>query len=231
MLAAGNDAPVQYEMNGLRKRFRERLTGKDDRKAFVYLLARFVKTYYFMIKFFEYPLEINNFAVFADYVGPQLIKQGSVSDLMKQMRKTTVIKANVTYNGEVNAPGTVKLKKGRKGAPGPPITKVTVQDVIDEIREKFSISDEEALIIREVTEEKMQDPEILQTIKHHREDEYYVRHTFAQQVDAMIQHAYDQRNRYEALSDPKYIEDGAIFDIMAHTVVENGIQMAHGMVS
>ncbi len=231
LLAAGNDAPVQFEVNGLRHRFQERLPGKDDRKAFVYLLDRFVKTYYFMINFFEYPLEINNFAVFADYVGPQLIKQGSVSDLIKQIRKTSVIRANVTYNGEVNAPGTVKLKKGRKGSPGPPLKKVTVQDVIDEIRQKFTISDEEALIIREVTEEKMQDSKILQTIQRHRHDEYYLRNAFTQQVDGMIQLTYDQRNRYEALTDPKYIEDGAIFDIMAHTVVSNGIQIAHGISS
>jgi len=101
--------------------------------------------------------------------------------------------------------------------------------LIDEIREKFSISDEEALIIREVTEEKMQDSDILQTIQDNRHDEYYLRGTFTRQVDRMIQNAYEQRNRLEALWDSKYIDDGAIFDIMAYTVVENGIQSATGI--
>ena len=229
LVAAGTDAPLQYAVHALRQRFRERLTDKDDRKAFVYLLARFVKTYYFMAQFFDFPEAIDHFAVFADYVGPQLIKQGSISDLMKQVRNTRVIKANVIYAGEVQATGAVKIKKGRKGGPGPPLKKTTVQDVIAEIRERFTISDEEALIIREVAEEKMADPEILETIQRHRNDEHYLRNTFARQVDGLIQSAYEERNRLEALWDPKYIDEGAIFDIMAFTVVENGIQSAAGI--
>ncbi len=231
LVAAGNDAPLQYAVHALRQRFRERLKDKEDRKAFVYLLARFVKIYYFMAQFFEFPEAIDHFAVFADYVGPLLIKQGSISDLMKQVRKTRVVKANVIYNGEVQAPGAVKIKKGRKGSPGPPLKKTTVQDVIAEIRERFTISDEEALIIREVTEEKIADPGILDTIQRHQKDEHYLRTTFTGQVDGLIQSAYAQRNRLEALWDPKYIDEGAIFDLMAFTVVENGIQTAARMSS
>ena len=39
------------------------------------------------------------FVTFAEYVGPQLIKQGSVSELMKQIRQTEVVKAAVEYQG------------------------------------------------------------------------------------------------------------------------------------
>jgi type I restriction enzyme R subunit len=35
----------------------------------------------------------------------------------------------------------------------------------------------------------------------------------------MIQDAYSDRGRYEELIDPKYTDDGAIFDIMAMTVI------------
>ena len=37
----------------------------------------------------------------------------------------------------------------------------------------------------------------------------------------MIQDAYGARARYEELTDPKYTDEGAIFDIMAVTVIEH----------
>ena len=123
--------------------------------------ARFVKSFHFLTCFFTYAPEIKEFATFAEYVGLQLIKAGSVSELMKQIRQTEVIKAAVEYQGEVRSGGPVKLKPGNgtKGS-GPPPKKVSVQDMITEIRAKFDISDEEALYIKQVTEEKAADPAI-----------------------------------------------------------------------
>jgi type I restriction enzyme R subunit len=193
----------------------------------VYLLARFVKSYHFLSCFYQYPEPIKVFAVFAEYVGPQLIKQGSVSDLMKQIRQTEVVKASVKYKGEVSlSSGEVKLKKGKKGGSGSPVKKVSVQDVIDEIRAKFTISDEEALYIKEVTEEKMHDEQIQTTIETHKDDVFYLEQTYAGQVNGSIQDSYDERGRYEELTDPKYIDPGAIFDMMALTVIYYGLQRA-----
>ena len=97
--------------------FRQRSRTLEERKAFVYLLARFVKSFHFLTCFFTYAPELKEFATFAEYVGPQLIKQGSVSDLMKQIRQTEVIKAAVEYQGVTTSGGPVKLKpgKGKKG--------------------------------------------------------------------------------------------------------------------
>ncbi len=39
------------------------------------------------------------------------------------------------------------------------------------------------------------------------------------QVNGEIQAAYAERGRYEELADEKYIDPGAIFDIMAVTVI------------
>ena len=41
--------------------------------------------------------------------------------------------------------------------------------MISEIRSKFAITDEEALYIKQVTEEKQPDPVIQDTVKAHRE--------------------------------------------------------------
>jgi type I restriction enzyme R subunit len=227
LVATGTDAQVQFFINALRTRFQANIVDTEERKAFVYLLARYVKSFHFLTCFFTYAAELKEFATFAEYVGPQLIKQGSVSDLMRQIRQTEVIKAAVEYQGVTTSAGPVKLKpgKGKKGT-GPPPPKVSVQDMIDEIRSKFAITDEEALYIKQVTEEKAADPAIRSTVTAHRDDRIYLEGAYHGQVNGEIQTAYDERGRYEELSDPKYTDASGIFDIMAFTVIQHHLSFA-----
>ncbi|MFH1006350.1 MAG: type I restriction endonuclease subunit R, partial [Candidatus Latescibacterota bacterium] len=227
LLATGTDAQVQFSVNALGTRFQAKLTGSEERKGFVYLLARFVKSFHFLTCFFTYSPEIKEFVTFADYIGPQLIKAGGVSELMKQIRRTEVSKAAVEYQGVERAGGTVKLKPGtgKKGS-GPPPKQVSVQDMIAEIQSRFAISDEEALYIRQVTEEKAADPAIRSTVTAHRDDRIYLEGAYRGQVNGQIQTAYDERGRYEELSDLKYTGTGGIFDIMAVTVIQHHLAFA-----
>ncbi len=220
LAASGTDAQMQFAVSGLRVRFQARLTSPEDRKAFVYLLGRIVKSFHFLTCFFTYPDEIKELVAFAEYVGPQLIKQGSVSELMKQIRQTEVVKAAVEYQGEVRSTsGAVKLKPGGGKTAGPPPKKVSVQDMIDEIRIAFAISDEEALYIKQVTEQKSADLVIRSTVHAHRDDRIYLDGAYRGQVNGEIQHTYNELTRYEELADPKYTDTGGIFDIMAVTVI------------
>ncbi|MCX6538242.1 MAG: DEAD/DEAH box helicase family protein [Acidobacteria bacterium] len=227
LLATGTDAQVQFSVNALRTRFQAKLTDREERKEFVYLLARFVKSFHFLTCFFTFAPEIRQLATFAEYVGPQLIKAGSVSELMKQIRQTEVIKAAVEYQGVESGGGTVKLKPGtgKKGA-GPPPKKVSVQDMIAEIQARFDISDEEALYIKQVTEEKVADLAIRSTVTAHRDDRIYLEGAYRWQVNGEIQTAYDERERYEELADLKYTDTGGIFDIMAVTVIQHHLSFA-----
>ncbi len=227
LVATGTDAQVQFFVNALRTRFQVKIADTEERKAFVYLLARYVRSFHFLTCFFTYAAELKEFATFAEYVGPQLIKQGNVSDLMKQIRQTEVIKAAVEYQGVTTSTGTVKLRpgRGRKGT-GPPPKKVSVQDMIAEFRTKYNISDEEALYIKQVTEEKIADPHIRTTIHAHRDDPVYLEGPYRGQVNGEIQTAYDDRGRYEELADPKYTDTGGIFDIMAVTVIDTHLSFA-----
>lgn len=228
LVASGTDAQVQFAINGLRVRFQANFASAEDRKSYVYLLARLVKSFHFLTCFFTYPDETKEFVSFAEYVGPQLIKQGSVSELMKQIRQTEVVKAAVEYQGEVrNTGGEVKLRPGggKKGA-GPPPRKVSVQDMIDEIRTKFTISDEEALYIKQVTEEKVADSAIRGTVHAHRDDRMYLEGAYRGQVNGEIQVTYNGLARYEELADPKYTDTGGIFDIMAITVIQTHLSAA-----
>lgn len=227
LLATGTDAQVQFSVSALRTRFQAKLADPEARKEFVYLLARFVKSFHFLTCFFSFSPEIKAFATFAEYVGPQLIKAGSVSELMRQIRRTEVSKAAVEYQGVETGGGTVKLKPGtgKKGA-GPAPKKVSVQDMIAEIQARFDISDEEALYIRQVTEEKAADPVIRSTVADHRDDSIYLEGAYRGQVNGEIQAAYDERGRYEELSDEDYIRSGGIFDIMAMTVIQHHLSIS-----
>jgi type I restriction enzyme R subunit len=228
LAASGTDAQLQLVVNALRIRFQTRLTSADERKNFVYLLARLVKSVHFLTCFFALPAAVREIATFAEYVGPQLIKQGSISELMQQIRQTEVDKAAVRYNGEVRSRGgEVKLRPGggRKGV-GPTLRKVSIQQMIADIAAEFTISDEEALFIRQVTEEKSVDATIRSTVHAHREDMGFLEGAYHIQVNGEILIAYRHLERYEALADARYTDTGAIFDIMAATVIERHLQAA-----
>ena len=143
---------------------------------------------------------------------------------MKQIRQTEVIKAAVEYQGVTTSAGPVKLNpsKGKIGA-GPPPKKISVQDMIDEIRVKFNITDEEALYIKQVTEKKSVDPAICTTVTAHREDRVFLEGAYRGQVNGEIQDAYEGLGRYEEIADPKYRDTGGIFDIMAVTVIQHNL--------
>lgn len=228
LIKANNDANLQTYANELRMQFQAHIVDIDERKSFVYLLAKFVKSYHFLSSFFSYEESLREFVVFCEFIGPQLVKAGSVSELMKLVRATVVEKAAVTYEGDVEMPGGLKKPKTTHGGGGsaPPMKKVSVRDMIAKIRETFTISDEEALHIREVSEEKLEDESILQTVAAHKTDLSFLENIFKGQVNSGIQDAYAVRALFEQLGDPKYTEPGAIFDIMAFTVIQKGLELA-----
>lgn len=229
LIKANNDANLQTRANELRQRFQAHIADLEERKSFVSLLAKFVKSYHFLSSFFSYEEAVKEFVAFCEFIGPQLIKAGSVSELMKLVRATVVEKAAVTYEGEVEMPGGLKKPKARKGGGGgaPSVKKISVQDMIAKIRETFDISDEEALHIREVSEEKLEDESIRQTVAAHKSDVTFLENVFKGQVNSGIQDAYAVRALFEQLGDPKYTDQGAIFDIMAYMVIQKGLELAH----
>lgn len=220
--AAKDDARLQAYVATLKQQFDEKVKDAEQRNAFVHLLARYVKSYTFLTNFFTYPENLRVFSAFADIVGPQLIKQGTVSELMKQIRATAVVRAAVRDLGETTMPGgdvRPPPRPGSRPTGGAPTLRVTVEDMIQKLRLQHAISDEEALIIKEVTEEKTQDEEIKATVQTNRDNPIFLEGHYKGQVTVSIRSAYSRRDKFEALVDPKYTDDGGIFDIMAHTII------------
>ncbi|MBS1208782.1 MAG: putative Type restriction-modification system, site-specific deoxyribonuclease [Proteobacteria bacterium] len=220
LLANKQDSAIQNAVHLHRQHFQQTLQDAEARKSFVYLLAKFVKSFHFLRCFFTYSYPIPELAAFADYVGPQLIKAGTASEMMELVRRTSVVRASVASLGEVNFSGEPR-KTRQGGGGGGPVQRVTIDEMLARFRDQFNISEEEALFIRQVTEEKAADPTIRATVLAHREDAIFLGETFKSQVRQMIQDRYGDMGRFEELTDEKYTDDGAIFDIMAVTVIQH----------
>ncbi|MCX7099114.1 MAG: hypothetical protein NTV43_14535 [Methylococcales bacterium] len=117
-----------------------------------------------------------------------------------------------------------RVRRGGGGNPTPsPVPKTSIQATIDDIRGKYPISDEEALIIREVCEEKQQDQTILLTIRRNKDKTRFLNEVYKPQIRQTIEQAYSQRGHNDEIYDDKYADNGAIFDMMAHSVLTYGL--------
>lgn len=225
LIQANNDPDLQSAVVRLKQQFEQWISDPEERKGFVSLLGRFVHSFNYQSCFFTYPPEIQEFAAFAEYVSIRLIERGKVSELMKLIRQTYVSRGSVEDLGTV-IPGIQQKPKSGKGGGGPPPGGVSIQEMLEEIREKFSISDAEALVIREVTDEKSADPEIHATVIDNKGHRAFLEQSYKVQVRHGIHQAYEIRKRFDETADPKYTGPGAIFDIMATTVIQHHLSSA-----
>ena len=229
LLKQGQDAVIQTEVNRCRQRFLFQYDDLTERKAYVYELAKLVKAFNFLSSFYHYEEAIEQFVLFAEFIQPQLIKEGSESELMKAIGQVKLIKANVTYKGITeNQPGGIKEtpRSGGGNATPSPVAKSSIKSTIDEIKERYPISDEEALIIREVCEEKQADETILLTIQRNKDKTNFLNDVYKPQIRQSIEQAYSQRGHDDEIYEDKYTDDGAIFDMMAHSVLVYGLSQS-----
>lgn len=229
-LESQDDARRQQFVAELKKVFEERVADGQSRREFVNLLGRYVQRYYFLANFFTFPEGLARFAKFAEYVGPQLIKQSTVSELMERVRATGVVR------GQVEDLGEKRLEPRQPRAPGPPKPRaggglppqVTVADMIEKLRLKFQINEDEALVIRDVLLEKTSDAEIATDVTAHRADLIYLDGPLKKQLNGDIQTAYVNRDRLDEIGDPKYFDPGGIFDFMAYSVIQHHLFVSNG---
>ena len=214
------DAVIQYRISALRTLFIARRPDLETRKDYVHLLMRYVKQIDFFRREYSFGKEMLALYVFANVAGRQLIKQGTLTDLMQAMRHTEVVRANVKFVG-VRSGVPVTLKPSRKGGGiGAPTAKITVQQMIDEITRNFKITDEEALFIKEVTDLKLQDPKVKEDVEQNKSDNDYLFGPYRRQVHEQISGIYQEHGRYDEAADEKYTSDGGIFDSMATTIIQ-----------
>ena len=91
--------------------------------------------------------------------------------------------------------------------------------MLEDLKEEYKISDEEAIIIREICEEKLHDESILTTIHNNQDDEDYLRVYYSSELRASIVRSYEDRELDDKIIEPIYDDKGAILDTMTGTII------------
>jgi type I restriction enzyme R subunit len=204
-----------------RSRFIAHFVDQKERRELVGLMAKFVERFTFLSCFFDFPEAIRRSANFAGYVGPQLLKVSTSSEFAAQMSRIRGERASVRENGKIEMPtGMGRQGPRRGGGTGSPPPLVTISELLQELKARFPISDEEALCIREVTEEKLADEAIASEVAANKENQVFLDTQYKSEVNGEIQVAYTERGKLQELADLKYIGSGGIFDFMAFTVID-----------
>jgi len=211
----------------LRERLRRIYPEIADQRAFVALVERFLKSFYFLTGFFHFPKPITDAVTCFEDIAHQLVEVSGDSQLLALLKNLYVEKASVQHLGEVpNQPRGRKHGGGGPGGPGGEPPKATLDEQMDDLRERYAITEAEALLIREVTEEKQADSQLADEVFRNRQSPLHLMGPLKSRVNGEMQSAYEQRDHIEEITDPRYIGPGGIFDIMAVVVIDHHLVLA-----
>ncbi len=219
LINSGSDPELQTQANRLRIQFKDKITDNERQKKYIGLLSKYRTICIFISNFFEIETNLALFGIFIEFIIPQMMKESTDSELKKIMQGIYVTKAAVLYVGEKKLEGKFRKKNNNTPGGNKETQKVTVREVIESIHEKYKISKEEALVIRDVCEEKIKDDSISSIITTHIDDIDFLDNVYKKEIRKSIESSYTERSLYECLIDEKYIDPGSIFDIMSHTVI------------
>lgn len=214
------DADLMALSNDYRNKFRELVTEKEAQKDIVNFLNRFVSDFYFTTLFFQLPTKIIRFALFAEVIADKLFKKGSASSLKDHLKNLLVEKSTVRYRGIITSTTVNEPPPPPRGGTGggrtePP--RASIPEVMDDLRNVFQITDEEALLINEVIENVMQDDGIVTLIINNIDNRLFLeayRNTLKQRiVNYYLDHNWDER-----LIEGPYVSPGGIIEYIVQAV-------------
>ena len=221
------DARLSNIHQEYREHFQEVLSDVEDRKSYVSLLRRYVKLYYFAAKFFQLEAHLHRFVIFAESMAAILIKQGKLSDLKQVLKHVEVSKGAVILQGEITNPqkGVKEPRPSKEGGPGggaKNLPTTTIEAAIAELEERFNISKEDAIVIREVCEEVSSQKDIKMRITANYTDTLFL-DRYEPTVKKQVVDEYEERDLWVQLDDPLYNDDGGIFSIMSKSIIQSVI--------
>jgi len=214
------DADLMALSNDYRNKFRELVTEKEAQKDIVNFLNRYVSDFYFTTLFFQLPKMIIRFALFAEVIADKLFKKGSASSLKDHLKNLLVEKSTVRYRGIITSSTVNEPPPPPRGGTGggrtePP--RASIPEVMDDLRNVFQITDEEALLINEVIEEVMQDDGIVTLIINNIDNTMFLeayRNTLKQRIiNYYLDHNWDER-----LIEGPYVSPGGIIEYIVQAV-------------
>ena len=222
------DAILSNLNQDYRNTFKKKLPELEAQKSYVSLLRRYTKLYYFIAQFFELTPELNEFIVFAEVMGEILIRKGKTSEMKEFLKKVELSKGAVKFHGNktnLTIAGKTKKKTGLKtGKGGHEIPRTTIESAIKEIQEKFQISEEDAILIKEIVEEVSETTSTKETVIANKNNQVYLKTSAEPRVQSEVKDEYIKRDLWDKLDDPMYVQKGGIISLIGKTVIQNLIQ-------
>jgi len=214
------DASLSNINQEYKAKFNQTITDMDKRKAYVSLLNRYTKVYYFIAQFFELDNHLHEFVVFAEVMAGQLIKTGKTSELKLLMKHIEVSKGAVNFKGSIENKGKAPKKSGSGNGGGGEIPRTSIEQAIQDIEDKYQISKEDAIIIREICEEVSENEEVKERVSKNKDNILFLE-SYEPTVQAEVKTGYMGRDLWDRLEDPMYIEKGGIITIMSKSIIQN----------
>jgi type I restriction enzyme R subunit len=196
-----------------RNKFRAKLK-IDEQKEFVALLSKYSRKFVFLTNFKNFTDTEKDLNIFAQTMGKMLLV--NESNLSEEITKLKISKVGIRKIE------TKKVDKPRKGGKGndkikPP--KSSIDELINKINEEFSISDSEALIIKEICEKVANKDEVKNNLINSIDNLQFCNNYKRKNINPAIKNMYIKRDMLEILSNDIYTQDGGIIPLMSETVV------------
>ena len=209
---------VQY-----RKICNDKLKTIEEIKKFTSLLNRYSKLYYFIAGFYPLNKTLHDFIIFAEVIPNMLLKKGKKSELMELLKIVELSKGAVTFQGQHINFGKVKSTKktGLKiSINGHETPKSTIEEAIENIKQQFHISNDEAIVIKEICEEVSEKEEIQIRVSENKDNKLFL-DTYEPTVQSEVKNGYINREMWNKLDEPIYTDKGGIITLMGKTIIKN----------
>ncbi|GAB4054891.1 DEAD/DEAH box helicase family protein [Spirosoma litoris] len=218
------DAKLQSLTVAYRKQFEQRYSERNDRRSYVGLLNRFVKLYYFLSNFYDASAH-RSFALFADALGQQLLRDPTNQIPLSELLKNVYLERGaVKYVGKETIgelkDSIVSPKDSYKTPVGRPETlKMTVTEFMDKLREDFPITDEEAVVIRQIQNTIMADDQLRESVRANANKQDFIQ-SQVERIEKEIWDQYIERQQYDKLQDEHYTGEGGIVSLIARRIID-----------
>lgn len=218
---SAKDAELMSLSADYRSHFKKVVQGKDEQRALVSFLKRYVSDFYFTSMFYQLPIPVVRFALFAEVIADKLIKKGSISSLKDHLKGLLIEKSAVRYNGVISNITVAKDPRPpippRSGGNVPP--KKSIPEVMQGLKDSFRITEQEAILINQVIEELMTDKFMVKVIWDNRNNKLFLENYFntlrQRIINYYLDHDWDDR-----LIQGPYISPGGIIEYITKAVIQ-----------
>jgi len=223
------DAILSNLNQDYRSIFKKKLENLEAQKKYVSLLRRYTKLYYFIAQFFALDEKINEFIIFAEAMCNTLIRKGKTSEMKMLLEKVELSKGAVKYHGLKTNLSVVKEPKKsgyRSSKGGNEISRTTIESALEEIRQKFQITEEDAILIKEISENVTETTSTKEKVLANRNNQIYLKTSAEPKVQGEVKDEYMNRELWRILEDPMYVDKGGIISLIGKAVIKTLIQNA-----